>query len=451
MTPVTGSHPDNCLKSCNNILTGQTDPSITAKKVAQYSFQITLTNRQDKQIPEEDEEEVATVDEIEAVAAEPETDRSPASNLKFVYHPYFGFVPAKAIAKNDKKTFVYDPYYGFVPSKPDEKATAEDDKIEYYYDPLYGYMPVTDSKKKMKTEEKKYVLHSYFGFVPESQAEDIGISADTAKWYVYSPYYGFVPAKDEDEAEDDTKEVNVEEVDVGTRIKLTDLVKDEEQEEVNVNVNVDVDTKEAREKYYYHPYNGFVKVDDGKEVETIKFLYDPLYGYFPEMASKDEDGKERKKFMFSPYYGYVPVKKSNRTEEKEDSKPQPEFYYNEKHGFVPVRGKGDDETEFYLDPFNGYLPVTDKSRNEIAPRQFVYSAYYGFIPATTDGKKPKVPNSPYNVPFRSGYNPYYYPYNNINPYYSPEIDLVSFCDPKFQVLIFDCTSTYINVLRLLVQ
>ena len=92
----------------------------------------------------------------------------------------------------------------------------------------------------MKTEEKKYVLHSYFGFVPESQAEDIGISADTAKRYVYSPYYGFVPAKDEDEAEDDTKEVNVEEVDVGTRIKLTDLVKDEEQEEVNVNVNVNV-------------------------------------------------------------------------------------------------------------------------------------------------------------------------------------------------------------------
>jgi len=231
--------------------------------------QVKPTNRQEKQIPEvvDPEEEVAKVDEIEATR--PETDRSPASSRKFVFHPYYGFVPATDETKGDKKTYVYNPYYGFVPStvKSDEKSAADSDNIEYQYDPLYGYMPVTDAKQK---EQKKFVYHSYFGFVPESQAEEIGLSADTAKKYVYSPYYGFVPAKDEVDA--NTKEVKADEPNIGTRISIPADAKDDEQ--------VDVDTKEARERYHYHPYSGFVKVGDEKESEHVKFLYDPLYGYF---------------------------------------------------------------------------------------------------------------------------------------------------------------------------
>jgi hypothetical protein len=58
---------------------------------------------------------VATVDEIDK---DPESDRSPGkgSARKFVYHPYYGFVPVSASTANDSQTYVYDPFHGYIPS-----------------------------------------------------------------------------------------------------------------------------------------------------------------------------------------------------------------------------------------------------------------------------------------------------------------------------------------------
>ncbi len=44
-----------------------------------------------------------------------------------------------------------------------------------------------------ETKPKKFVYHSYFGFLPESEADDYGIDVGAAKKFVYSRYYGFVP------------------------------------------------------------------------------------------------------------------------------------------------------------------------------------------------------------------------------------------------------------------
>ena len=381
------------------------------------------SNRQEKQVPliadVDVDEEVARVDEI-ADAAD-EMDRSPAAaNRKFVYHPFYGYVPVSASTKNEKKTFVYDPFYGFVPAGSDEKPSKDGDRPEYHYDPRYGYMPTVDSKPM------KYVQLSYYGFVTETRAEELGVSVDSLPKYVYSSFYGYVPEKavEPEKVDAKTKEVKVEEEDVLTRVNIPD----------DDGSGVDVDTKEAREKFYYHPYKGFVKVEDGKEPEEVKFTYHGLYGYLPILEDEDEKGNPRKRFTYHPFKGYTLVKDSDDQaddddDDKKKKQPQREFYYDAKFGFVPVKTKsndGNDEPvkEYFLDPFNGYIPVMDKSGKESSPRLFVYSAYYGYIPDTADGKRPVAPNRPYFTPFTSGSSPFYYPYNSYNPYYSPEIDLV---------------------------
>lgn len=372
---------------------------------------------------DDDDDEVARVDEIAD-----ETTRTAAAsdaNRKFVYHPYYGFVPVPDSSKNEKKTYVYDPYRGFVPAGADDKGSKDADRPEYHYDPRYGFMPAVDSKPK------KYVQLSYFGFVSEAKAEELGVSVDSLPKYVYSSIYGYVSEKavEDEKADANTKEVKVDED--GDVLTRANIPKDDDAKE-----SVDVDTKEAREKFYYHPYKGFVKVEEGKEPEKVKFSYNGLYGYHPILKDTDDKGNPRKRFTYHPFNGYTMVK--DDAEEKADDddddgmkkkkQPQREFYYDAKFGFVPVKTKSsndddDEAAEFFLDPFNGYIPVKDKSGKEAPQRLFVYSAYYGYIPDTADGKRTKVPTRPYYLPYTSGLNPYYYPYNSYNPYYSPEIDL----------------------------
>jgi hypothetical protein len=228
--------PEEEIEDASEVLPANRDPPATPED--------DVTSRQEKQIPilTDPDEEVATVDEIE-----PESDRmgSPEQpKRKFVFHPYFGFVPATATS-SARRTYVYDPYYGFVPSKSKSGEAADDgekDEVEYHYDPYYGYVPASDAGP----EPERYVYHSYYGFVPESRAKKLSKGSISGTKFVYSPYYGFVPAK-EDSVDAMTKDVQDVADDVLTRVSdavdaVTKEVKGDAEEEV------DADTKEVREK-----------------------------------------------------------------------------------------------------------------------------------------------------------------------------------------------------------
>ena len=449
------------------------------------------SDREDKQIPQipeyPDEEEVATVDEIED---QPELVRGPGTDSiyfpnsvdpnettpqrQFVYHPYYGYIPAPET--NDKKTYVYNRYYGFMPSTTKVTTNKAEDKneIEYLYDPYYGYLPVS----KTNDDREKYVYHSYYGFIPVSQLKENGLDVSTGRQYVYDPYYGYIPAKVEDEkvdaktkdVQDDvvdalTKEVKTRifnEVDVKTKdvqdidVKTKDVqdidVKTKDVQDIDAKTkdvqDVDAMTKEVkveREKFYFHPYYGYLPVKSksdnqtSKDVERkkIRFYYDPYYGYVPirERVQSDNETKtetEDRKFYYDPLYGYVPVKSKksdNETDNETNLVKQQQFYYDPLFGYIPVREKSDNETseEFYLDPVKGYVAIKQKSDNETDTEKddaqlYVYDPFYGFVSDSDirlDQKRMPVSYNPFGstyYPFRRNSIPYVSQFNRLNPY-----------------------------------
>ena len=428
------------------------------------------SSREDKQIPDlPDEFEIASVDEIndpESERANPATTDKP--KIRFVYHPYYGYVPLK-------------------------KATAKAQQhIQYEYNPYYGYTPV--SEKTADPDRDQFVYHSYHGYIPMYEMKQRGIpeEADLGPIFKYDPNLGYT-IKDKNAVDAMTKEVTKvyeEVIDAVTKeVKegAIDVITKEVKNRIGLGDDegeVEPMTKEVKkvleermnQKYLYDPYLGFVALASGNETgkaERRKFYYDPLYGYIPVRAKKGENDSSEKKFIYDSVFGYIALKpktsKDNETT-TEGSKKRKEFYYEPSIGYLPVveEKSGNNVTEseqkrqeFYYDPFYGYTAIKEKSRKDNETEDaagsgdqqlFSYDPINGFVPdypedgisAALPDQTPKIspdvyrpaydsygstfnsyrptanPYRPPANPFKSAFNPYrssYYPYNQYNPYY----------------------------------
>jgi len=260
--------------------------------------------------------------------------------LKYNFHPYLGFVPNYAEAKeemseSDMKEMEYKfvPYFGFVPAN--DKETVEegmeksDDGVRYKFDPLYGFVQVKkvdadqeeEHMEPMAEQEYKYV--PYIGFVPLTPEDKTSENADDMVSYKFNPFYGFVQAKEEGEA-----------------------------------MNEASATEEP--KYKFVPYYGFVPVHD-KEMEKddsteetdmkaddenklhMQYVFHPYHGYLPTLVKKPEMKMNEQLYTYNPMLGFVPVPEKVEEAEETPAKEETEIADRKKRsaqvwmypGYVP--------------------------------------------------------------------------------------------------------------------